>query len=290
MDLRSFADELVSASPSPSSAAFRREELNPSQQGIVATPFDLPAEFDLLESTIIGSDLTKWVGMSQLQCQLTLAFLDFVPRDGSGDDLVVFDIGNMESIAVEIGATTQTYSFQSSGTTVSLGASTAAVNYALIDLADFGVLEAPVVTLLATTSGQLDSDPAAVGALNFTVSSSCTFRNGSGINPIGFDCQTPPAIGTAWNTTIVTTSETVSTTVLVSLGSAQVPFLGGEILVALSPPPVALPGVMGLHTLPVPNQPGLLGAEYASQGFRIDLAGGSATLVMLNAQDLLIGN
>ena len=64
---------------------------------------------------------------------------------------------------------------------------------------------------------------------------------------------------------------------------SQLPFLGGEILIGLTPS-VFLPGT-GAHALQIPNNPVFLGAPLFTQGFRLDSPGG---FVMLNAQDFVL--
>ncbi len=113
----------------------------------------------------------------------------------------------------------------------------------------------------------------------------CAFRNGSGVNPVGYSCANAPVLGTAWRATIATAPGTVSTAVLLAGAPAQLAFGGSEILVAWAPAPIAVAG-LGMHTVPVPLDNTLLGASLATQGLRIDTP---QTLVWLNAQDVTIG-
>ena len=119
-------------------------------------------------------------------------------------------------------------------------------------------------------------------------SASCTFRNGSGINPTGFNCTSGPVLGASWDSTIATTGSTSSTLLGLSGTPGQLPFLGGEILIGLVPPPTFLPGV-GAHSVPIPSAPVFMGASLFTQGFRVDAPGGIPALVLLNAQDLVLG-
>ncbi|MEM7205800.1 MAG: hypothetical protein AAF628_36435 [Planctomycetota bacterium] len=119
-------------------------------------------------------------------------------------------------------------------------------------------------------------------------SASCTFRNGSGTNPTGFDCTTDPVVGTNWDSTIATTLSTLSTLLGLSATGSQFPYLGGEILIGVAPTAAFLPGA-GSYSLPIPDDPTLLGVPLFAQGFRVELVGSTATLVMLNAQDLVLG-
>ncbi len=117
---------------------------------------------------------------------------------------------------------------------------------------------------------------------------SCTFRNGARINPVGFDCLSPPVIGRTWRAAVETTPATVSTLLALAAAPAKQPFLGGELLVNLSSPTVFLPGT-GSYGVAVPASQILIGAALFAQGFRVDLVSGAPTLVALNAQDLVFG-
>ena len=79
-----------------------------------------------------------------------------------------------------------------------------------------------------------------IGFDNFQIRprASCTFRNGSGINPSDFTCSTLPVLGTSWVSAIDTNPQTLSTLIGISLSPGQYPLLGGEVLLGLSPPPV----------------------------------------------------
>ncbi len=114
---------------------------------------------------------------------------------------------------------------------------------------------------------------------------SCAFRNGSGVNPTGFDCVTMPVLGAVWRTEVATVASTVSTGVGLAAAAAQVPFAGGELLLGTDPPPVFLSGI-GSHSVTIPYLGALLGAPLTSQGFRVD---SGPRLVLLNAQDLVVG-
>ena len=48
--------------------------------------------------------------------------------------------------------------------------------------------------------------------------------------------------------------------------------------------------VSGSFSIPIPSTSTLLGAPLTAQGFRIDAPGGIPTFVLLNAQDLVLGN
>ncbi|MEM7201529.1 MAG: YCF48-related protein [Planctomycetota bacterium] len=121
-------------------------------------------------------------------------------------------------------------------------------------------------------------------------SAACSFRNGSGINPTGFACTNTPVVGGGtWDSTVVTTPDTMATFVAVGAAPATLPFLGGELLVAATPAPAVLNG-LGAHALPIPLNVGLLGTQLATQGLRLQQPPtGAARLELLNALDLTLG-
>lgn len=121
----------------------------------------------------------------------------------------------------------------------------------------------------------------------FLSSARCFFRNGSGINPLGYDCTTPPETGTTWETSIATTPDTTVTILGMSALPGVLPILGGEILIALSASPIFLTSP-GTHSVPIPNDPFFVGVKLCTQGFRIDNQGGVPRFIMLNAQDVVM--
>ncbi|MCA8977375.1 MAG: hypothetical protein KDC98_21815 [Planctomycetes bacterium] len=164
------------------------------------------------------------------------------------------------------------------------------------DAAAFGVSQALWTSILQNvTSVSMDVDSYnsfgdKVGLDNFCLCppASCTFRNGSGINPAHFFCTGMPVLGTNWNSAIITSPQTTATAVGITFAAAQLPMFGGEILIALTPPPVLMFG-LGTHTFAVPNVPGACGLAVTSQGFRLDTVGGASQLTLLNALDLVFG-
>ena len=114
----------------------------------------------------------------------------------------------------------------------------------------------------------------------------CAERNGSNVNPTGFDCVTTPLLGTNWDTTVATTANTLSTLMILGSTPGQLN-LGtpGELLVGLNPQPVALIG-NGSHSVFIPNDPFFIGIKLCTQGARVDNPGG---LLMMNAQDVTLG-
>jgi hypothetical protein len=160
-----FADGLLSATPNPGSA-FRHEFLDPEGFGVLHVDLALPQDFPTLESLLVGADLHNWVGVLQSDATLTLGFVPPLPVDDTGPDLVLFDIGARESIDVTIGSETRTYAFEDTGEDIIAGMNSRDVNFAAIDLADFGVTSALSVTLQSVSGSSFDSDPTALGALN----------------------------------------------------------------------------------------------------------------------------
>jgi len=151
------------------------------------------------------------------------------------------------------------------------------------------VIASPVVTGNYTVTVSANNVP--IGAQDFALvihhdeaGATCAFRNGSGINPIGYTCTTNPALGTTWQADIALSANTTATFLgLAGAPSPGIPFLGSEVLIQLSPA-IFVAG-LGSYSVPIPSQSTLLGAVLPTQGFRLD----GASFVMLNAQDLTIG-
>ncbi|MEM7310973.1 MAG: hypothetical protein AAF682_30165 [Planctomycetota bacterium] len=124
----------------------------------------------------------------------------------------------------------------------------------------------------------------------YCLPASCTFRNGTGVNPTGFSCVTVPVIGMDWEVEVATTPTTLATYVAVAAkpGTTPVPGLG-EILLGLAAPLVLLEG-LGTHITPLPTDCGLIGSNFASQGLRLETGRVGPVAVLLNAQDLVVGN
>lgn len=122
---------------------------------------------------------------------------------------------------------------------------------------------------------------------------SCTFRNGVlGLNPIGYDCVNAPSSGLVWNSSVDTTPTAGTTTlatyvVLGVSGPFENSTLFGYELLTL-PPYVLDPG-LGSHSTLIPT--GLSGGLLYTQGARLetDSTSGTVSIVLLNAQDLVIG-
>ncbi|MEM7202208.1 MAG: hypothetical protein AAF628_18205 [Planctomycetota bacterium] len=133
--------------------------------------------------------------------------------------------------------------------------------------------------------------------VDYDVVARCATRNGTGVNPADFSCQSPPALGSDWVTTVDTTptagQSTLATAVLVGLGGplsgTLVPF--GELLVLTPSELDTRTGpAAGTHTIPVPLNPSLSGAPISTQGVRLEASPtGPNQIVLLNAIDLVIG-
>ncbi len=122
------------------------------------------------------------------------------------------------------------------------------------------------------------------------LSARCEFRNGTGVNPTEYRCLNLPVLGTNWQSLVVTNPNTLGAYVAIGLGGAHpgLPFLGGELLIQTSPAPVLIP-TTGTLSLAIPSGPSWLGVQLATQGMRVDLAGPTSRLVLLNALDLVLG-
>jgi hypothetical protein len=119
---------------------------------------------------------------------------------------------------------------------------------------------------------------------------SCTFRNGLGINLPDLSCTTLPVVGTNWISTIRTNASTVLAFLALAPGGplAGAPLLGGELLVQTTPSPFVLSG-SGVFSVGIPNTSLWVGYALSTQGFRLDILGGSPTFLPLNALDVVMG-
>lgn len=119
---------------------------------------------------------------------------------------------------------------------------------------------------------------------------SCTFRNGTGINPPDYSCSSLPVLGTVWQGTMVTNPNTIATWLGIGLSGPHIgiPYLGGEVLIDLTVPPILLPG-LGSYAIALPNTASLLGLFLPTQGVRVDAVGPAQTVTLLNALDLVLG-
>lgn len=112
-------------------------------------------------------------------------------------------------------------------------------------------------------------------------SASCTFRNGSGINPIALTCNTLPIVGTNWQIGLTSGPNTIATYLYADPTPIPAfPIFGGELLIA--PTAFLIPTSINL---PYAYQ-GLL---FSLQGLRLDFDGVNISLVLTNAQDAVLG-
>lgn len=117
---------------------------------------------------------------------------------------------------------------------------------------------------------------------------SCTFRNGSGVNPAAFSCVTLPVLGGTWTANVAATPTTLLTGLFISQGAIPAFPLGAyELLVD----PFTWFDVLGYvtHTVAVPSSPQFLGYDAFVQGVRVEVVGPDLVIELTNAQDLVIG-
>lgn len=118
----------------------------------------------------------------------------------------------------------------------------------------------------------------------------CTTRNGSGVNPIDYRCATRPILGTTWQSVVAMPPNAVAAFLVFGPGGGNpgLPSPFGEILLNLSPAPIALSGGPNFN-VNIPNGPQWNGFTIATQAARIDLVGPQQNVVLLNAIDLRLG-
>ena len=118
----------------------------------------------------------------------------------------------------------------------------------------------------------------------------CTTRNGSGVNPVDYRCLTRPILGSTWQATVAMPANTLAAFLVFGPGgpNAAQPSPFGEILLNLSPSPIAISGGPTFN-INIPNGPQWNGYSIATQAARIDLIGPTQTVVLLNAIDLRLG-
>lgn len=135
------------------------------------------------------------------------------------------------------------------------------------------------LALLALTGSALSGNVAAQGL--------CSSRNGSGVNPNGFACTSDPLIGTNWNTTVdIATPGAAASAVVVFFGGPlpglQLPF--GELL--CNPPMSPIDVAAGVHSIPIPNLPQLVGNALCAQAATLKF--GPLRIRLQNAIDFTI--
>jgi len=113
-------------------------------------------------------------------------------------------------------------------------------------------------------------------------SASCTFRNGSGINPSALTCTTLPITGTTWQIGLTFGPNTLATFLYADPTPIPAfPLFGGELLIA----PTAF-GIPTMINLPY----GYQGLAFSLQAIRLDFDGVDFSFVLTNAQDAVIGS
>lgn len=114
-------------------------------------------------------------------------------------------------------------------------------------------------------------------------SASCTFRNGTNVNPVACTCTTLPVLGTTWNVDVAFGPQTVGTLLFASSTQfGPFPLFGGELLIG--------PSAFEIGTsVPLPPSPVFYGFELSIQGLRVDFNGTDFVLVLTNAQDVVVG-
>jgi hypothetical protein len=116
---------------------------------------------------------------------------------------------------------------------------------------------------------------------------SCTFRNGTGVNPAVCSCSTLPFLGSPWTVTVAPDANTLFTFAYAADAAfGPFPLFGGELLIA--PGAIGLPGNV-THTVPLPASMRFLGAQLFVQGLRLQLVGTELALELTNAQDVVVG-
>lgn len=112
---------------------------------------------------------------------------------------------------------------------------------------------------------------------------SCTFRNGSGVNPVACSCVTLPIVGQTWQLSVTPGPQTVATLLFASPTAlpATPIFTWGELMMD--------PGIIFEIPTSVPLARGWHGLDFTVQGLRLDFNGVDLVLVLTNAQDAVLG-
>ena len=131
-----------------------------------------------------------------------------------------------------------------------------------------------LTTLIAPLTGASD-----LRGLDPAGNASCTFRNGSGINPAACTCLTFPTLGTVWNIDVAPGPFTVLTLLFASETQfGPFPLFGGELLIGGNIVSVG-------NQIPLPNLPQYIGYQISVQGVRLDALATGLAIVLTNAQD-----
>ncbi|HEX5050903.1 MAG TPA: hypothetical protein VFZ65_03945 [Planctomycetota bacterium] len=114
--------------------------------------------------------------------------------------------------------------------------------------------------------------------------------NGNNVNPPSFGCVALPVLGETWQGTIFNTPNTLLTAIAYApagLGS-PLPLFGGELLLNPAQPLVVMTGTTN-YSLAIPAAASWVGTTLALQGLRLELVGGTPSIVPLNAMLLMVG-
>ena len=113
-------------------------------------------------------------------------------------------------------------------------------------------------------------------------------RNGKGINPMGFTELSPAIVGTNWNTTVALSAAEDLSIVAIGLGGpTQGILLEGHVRgEPLCLGPFLTDIARGVHSIPVPNDPSLIGATFCAQAARV---GPGRQVILNNAIDVTVG-
>ncbi len=122
------------------------------------------------------------------------------------------------------------------------------------------------------------------GCVNSFDPASSVVRNGNGSNPAGFVELTPPVLGTNWETTVDLAGANSSRIGIGYSGTAGFTIGIGQVLVF---PPVLRPLDQGLgfHSIPIANDPALLGVTFWTQAATVQ----PGSIQLQNAIDITLG-
>jgi hypothetical protein len=118
-----------------------------------------------LTDALTGSNPADYAFCFGSTCSVQINFDDNMAVNGSDTDIAIFELGNAETFAVQIGATTRSY------TAVDTGMDAGGFNLlvALIDLTDFGIGVGATISSLTLFPAPTGGDPAdftVIGATN----------------------------------------------------------------------------------------------------------------------------
>ena len=138
-------------------------------------------------------------------------------------------------------------------------------------------------------AGVADSGTAYVFDLQ-ELEATCTFQNGTGLNPAEFGCVSTPVVGKTWKASFSGASLTADMTGL-AVGGSSPPgsTFSGELLLSAPLVLFQLSNQLCCQEIPIPCNPALVGWQLTAQGFSLSQSGGVPTCTFLNAQNLRLG-